>query len=173
MTPDELPNLPSQLGEGWRAIISVCRDKDSSPLSIEDSKIDSILTDLQYVTIPPIGNSGSFNGDDDVKRDYLVEFHGDYADEFDVYGFQLFKYDEWETKEKVIKELFRTAEALRENQYHDDVEVYFGTNEYMGFGSFDAWRGDVKVHKIHSSEAEVISRLFPKSNHTTLVHGVS
>jgi hypothetical protein len=83
-----------------------------------------------------------------MKRQYLVKFQADYADEFDVYGFTV----------------------MTENQYiqfRNDLEKvewpsenYFGTNEAIVFQSLKDYENAIEVIEIDEKEYQVLEKLF-------------
>ena len=74
---------------------------------------------------------------------YLVKYEFDYADEFDVYGFQILSDKEWEN----------IQEAIKRTTYPQ--EYYFGTNEEIIIDSADELLRGFKATKITDEEVEV------------------
>ena len=82
---------------------------------------------------------------------YLVKYEFDYADEFDVYGFQILSDKEWEN----------IQEAIKRTTYPQ--EYYFGTNEEIIIDSADELLRGFKATKITDEEVEVFKKFFGKS----------
>ena len=79
---------------------------------------------------------------------YLVKLEFDYADEFDVYGFQVLSDKEWQDMQ----------EAIKRTEYPQDF--YFGTNEEIIIESAEELLRGIKAFEITESEAEVLKKFF-------------
>ena len=77
----------------------------------------------------------------------LVKEYHDWADEFSTYGFAIYE------KEKFYEDL----KFLEEN-WREDTELYFGTNEAMEWESFEDLKRGLEVLEITEEEAEVFKK---------------
>lgn len=71
----------------------------------------------------------------------------DWADEFDIEGFEIMDEDQW----------VEYQEALTEAEY--PIEQYFGTNEFVEFESFEDLMRSISVKFISENEKEILTRL--------------
>ncbi len=108
----------------------------------------------------------------------LIVFTKNWADEFDVYGFEMVHMD----KDDAIL-------YLATNYYYDDIEedfdylespsnecilalmenkrpfsMYFGTNEEIEWDSFEDYLNDFKFIELTGEEAQAIARAFDRPN---------
>jgi len=80
----------------------------------------------------------------------LVKFQKDWADEFYVYGFQVFTDEAWDAFKSVIENA-------------PGFSLYFGTNEAWEWGDYepqDVLSSDIEVTEITDEEAAIIQKLF-------------
>jgi len=82
----------------------------------------------------------------------LLKFQKDYADEFDVYGFEVITEEKWEQ----YKQVFKHTEYPQ--------EYYFGTNEFVEFENEKDVLDNVVVIEITESQAELLRQLFGKTH---------
>lgn len=81
----------------------------------------------------------------------LIKYNDNYADEFDVEGFLILTDEEWENQLHISKLVFDTLGS---------VEIYFGTNEFIEYDSFDEWLNTFKVKDISDELAKEIIEIF-------------
>jgi hypothetical protein len=81
----------------------------------------------------------------------LVLFQSDYGDEFDACGFALIEKGTWEQSLQLAR--------LR-LQKEGRVEIYFGTNEFIGFETFEQYEQSFKVRQVSEVEVDSLKRLF-------------
>lgn len=80
---------------------------------------------------------------------YLVKFKKDWADEFNVYGFSIFKKDDWDNLHEKLK------------KYKDKcAEFSFGTNEGWDEETIGDFLKDITVVPISEMEKSIITKLF-------------
>ena len=84
----------------------------------------------------------------------LVKFNTDWADEMTIEGFEVFTDEEWQAYKDGVEA------AFKETDYH---EVYFGTNEFNGYGSAEEFLGEFTVTEITEEEAFTLGKLFKPS----------
>jgi len=83
----------------------------------------------------------------------LVKFEADYADEFDVYGFQIMDKDKWlKYKAKLM-------------DHEGTIEIYFGTNEAIVAESGEEFLYNYTVIGISGTESSHLEKLFPNGNY--------
>ena len=99
---------------------------------------------------------------------YLVTESGNYADEFDIEGFALFKAEsEDELKSSLWKSISENHEVEdRENEYEEGdkhlagpMEFYFGTNEAVTYNSKEEIFEELGVSEITEAEYNTIKCL--------------
>ncbi len=78
----------------------------------------------------------------------LIKFQKDWADEFDVYGFQVLSDKEWA----------ELQEAIDKIKY--PLELYFGTNEQLIFESSDETLRELKATFLNLGEYLVFKKHF-------------
>jgi len=85
---------------------------------------------------------------------YLVKFCKNYADEFDVYGFQIYTQAEWNRLEEVVENC----------KTFSFFEWYFGTNEYICFESPKQLLACLKKERVEifDEEIETLKKFFPE-----------
>ncbi|AEC53170.1 hypothetical protein SCRM01_224 [Synechococcus phage S-CRM01] len=84
----------------------------------------------------------------------LAKFQCDWADEHDVYGLKV--YDSREELEKV----FTYMTAYWEEYPGKEVELGFGTNEYLTFDSIKSFRECFTILDISNVEFETLKKFF-------------
>lgn len=82
----------------------------------------------------------------------LLKLSPNYADEFDVYGFDVMLKSEFDEMCADMKAAFELTE--------EEIEIYFGTNEMVYFSDLDDVLRDVDVVDITQEEAKVFDKLF-------------
>ncbi len=99
---------------------------------------------------------------------YLVTESGNYADEFDIEGFALFKAEsEQALKDNLWKSISSNHEVEeRENDYEEDdkhlawpMEFYFGTNEAITYNSKEEIFQELVISEITKSQYNIIKDL--------------
>jgi hypothetical protein len=83
-----------------------------------------------------------------MRKFVLIKQCIDYADEFDVYAFDVVPKDEWEANKKRILELTY------------ELEYYFGTNEELTFADGEDYLNQIVVSDISEEEAQTLDKLF-------------
>lgn len=81
----------------------------------------------------------------------LIKFNGDWADEFNLYGFSIMTAVAWDEIER---------ELTNADQSIEIEDVYFGTNEAMNWNCTADFLQDLEVISISEKEAEILKRLF-------------
>lgn len=81
----------------------------------------------------------------------LIKFSGNWADEFDLYGFSVMTDAGWNEVLNILKNADQSIEI---------EEVYFGTNEAMDWNCAADFLQDLEVISISEKEAEILKRLF-------------
>lgn len=99
---------------------------------------------------------GLFKGDN--MKNYIVKFDDNYADEFDMEGFRLFKAE----SEDAIKD------SLVDERVTFPCERYFGTNEAMDYDSKEQYFNAISIVEISEEEFNIISKYFPRGFGTFL-----
>ncbi len=89
---------------------------------------------------------------------YLAKFSSDYADEFDVYGFTIF--DTEDEFNKAVSEFYR---GYKEDFGTEDVEWYFGTNEFIYFPTEEDIKKAYTLIKISGEHADFLISQFGDS----------
>lgn len=79
---------------------------------------------------------------------YLIKFDKDWADEFNVYGFQIFEQVEWD---KLYKK-------LKKNK-NKEVSFNFGTNEGWDEEPIQSFLDDIEIIEITEDEKNIIEKL--------------
>lgn len=90
----------------------------------------------------------------------LIKFASNYADEFDVSGFQILTGDEWEElKQEALK--YFSDDSHRDSDYgRISFAWYFGTNEELQFDSYEDWLNCIEVIPLDKIQTEVLHELF-------------
>ena len=83
-----------------------------------------------------------------LNKNYLVIFDGNYADEFDVSGFDI-------KSGSTLSKIFDNLE-----NYDDRISIYFGTNEDLEFESGQELLDSLTITELSDSDKEVLKRLF-------------
>lgn len=78
-----------------------------------------------------------------MSRHLIVNFSGNYADEFDVSAYQIFTEEQWETFQTHIKNVT------------EHVELYFGTNEAIEYENGKQFLKDCSIHQKGISDDEI------------------
>ncbi len=76
----------------------------------------------------------------------LIKWSGNWADEFDTYGFIVCTQDQWDKLESLI------------NKIDGLVEIYFGTNEHWTFESPEELMSDIEVTEISSLDIAILQK---------------
>jgi len=114
-------------------------------------------------------------------RRLLITFDKNYADEFDVSGFDIWDEERWFNHLKNAEVFFAEREAKHDAQeearrigtsqpayfYKRDlnIERYFGTNEAVQFRNFNDYQESFSVKEISTEEEAVIRKFFPQNRH--------
>lgn len=86
-----------------------------------------------------------------MEEKLLIKFNSDWADEFDVSGFMVISFKDWQNHiTNVAKQFLSTSE----------IEVYFGTNESMTYESLLNYINKFTITPINSEEFLVLKKLF-------------
>lgn len=80
---------------------------------------------------------------------FLVKFKDNWADEFDVHGFEVMS----------GKEIEQLKEAILKVEY--PLEAYFGTNEGFTFDSAIEINQSLEIKELTKEEADIFNRFFP------------
>ena len=81
-------------------------------------------------------------------KKYLVQYNGNYADEFDVYFHSI-----------MTEEQLEEAKGLIQKVDWDEEEFYFGTNEYIDVSSSELLRNLNKAKEITDEQFKVLEDL--------------
>lgn len=89
----------------------------------------------------------------------MIKTSYNYADEFDVDGICTMKISKWNKLQEKVTEAFSKLPPVKPGRYRDDVvELYFGTNEAIGFNSAkQVLSADIK--EITMEEYDVLKKL--------------
>lgn len=82
----------------------------------------------------------------------LVKSVADYADEFDVFGFDVMTQEQFDKYDEDAKKYFETAT--------EDLECSFGSNEAVTFSSYTDWSNCLELISISDEEAAVFTKFF-------------
>lgn len=102
---------------------------------------------MGYPTAKPVKNWETMPDDTSI----LVKQHGNYADEFDYDGWQLWTVGDWR----------KYRDAVRSQSF--PRQEYFGTNEYVVFDTADDYLRDFTVYKLTKTERAVLEKYFGTS----------
>lgn len=83
----------------------------------------------------------------------LVFTEANYADEFDIYGFEIIDRKRWET-------FLEKAEEFLSGEESSSMELYFGTNESILFEDMRDVEDFFSIKEITEEEYAVIKKLF-------------
>lgn len=86
-----------------------------------------------------------------MQKQLLITLDRDWADEFNVEGFVVLPASEWEDHKRLAKEHF---------EKNGSVELYFGTNEFLEYSSYEEYVGEFEVTELTSDQFEVLKNLF-------------
>jgi len=89
---------------------------------------------------------------------YLIKFQSDYADEFDVYGFQIMNEKDYKRFQNTLKE-YEKYLNINENS----LEYYFGTNESITWESFDDLIKSITISGISAEKTDFLIEQFGDS----------
>lgn len=95
-----------------------------------------------------------------MSKFYLVRFTEDYADEFDVSGMKIFTEEEYVSfidNQKYAKDLERKGEIVTGE--FEEIELYFGTNEWLSFETVDEIIKALDVREITEQEFNTLKNL--------------
>lgn len=85
----------------------------------------------------------------------LIRFKGNWADEMDLFGFEVMEEEVWEAHLKRIRQFLEDG-----GPYERSV----GTNEYIDYPNYEAYNRHFTVIKLTDAEMEVIEKCFPPYN---------
>jgi hypothetical protein len=83
------------------------------------------------------------------EKFYLVKYEDNWADEFDIYGFEIFNQRQFDFLNVVINDIRKVG----------DFEYYFGTNEYIDYTSVQGVRNALEFKEISKEEFETLKKL--------------
>ena len=89
----------------------------------------------------------------------LVLCNSNYADEFDIQGFALYKNDVWKEYLKEVKTKVFNVDRDSTDESGPHV-ASLGTNEQIGFEDFDSYKESFKTITVTSEEAKRLGTLF-------------
>ena len=97
----------------------------------------------------------------------LIKYDSNYADEFDISGFRVMTEDKWEVIKANAKKAFDTRDPIdelekqyRPNTQFKELEIYFGTNEFMVYEEYEDWLGDFTTTTLKEREVEMLKKHF-------------
>lgn len=107
------------------------------------------------------------------EKQLLLEYHQNYADEFDVDGFLVLSESEWAKHKELAARVFGPKEAAEKaaakaakdsgTYYYSrgaEVEVGFGTNEAVTYGSLEDYLSSFEVRELTPEQYKVLDDLF-------------
>ena len=94
-----------------------------------------------------------------MAKYYLMQFESDYCDEFEVQGFSLITLDQYKMYQFVVD---------HQDEYIDDFDISFGSNEELYFEDLSDFLDYVTVHEISTNDYRSINAYF--GNNYGLVH---
>jgi hypothetical protein len=86
----------------------------------------------------------------------LVKFEANYADEFDIYGFDIMEKSEWEDHLTWVNNITEETDG----EYQWPIEEFFGTNEAILFYDYNEYVSCFTVVDITEEEVETIDKFF-------------
>lgn len=86
-----------------------------------------------------------------MHQHLLISIDRDWADEFNVEGFIVMTDSEWEDHKQLAQKLFEEKGS---------VELYFGTNEFLDYSSYDEYVGAFEVTELSTEQLDVLKSLF-------------
>ena len=95
-----------------------------------------------------------------MEKYFLVTYEEDYADEFYVYGMKIFtkaEYISFLNNQRYARHLERIGEI--ETGDWKQIELYFGTNEWLSFDSVDEIIRALNVREITEQEYKTLKNL--------------
>lgn len=95
-----------------------------------------------------------------MSKYFLVSYEEDYADEFDVSGMKIFtkaEYIAFKNNQRYARHLERNGE-IATGAWHE-IELCFGTNEWLSFGSVDEIIRALDVREITEQEYNTLKNL--------------
>ncbi len=81
----------------------------------------------------------------------LLRYSNNYADEFDVDGFIVMSESAWEEHKAMAAKIFEEKA---------EVEVYFGTNEWISYYDLEEYVDSFKVTELTDTQFQVLKELF-------------
>jgi hypothetical protein len=84
----------------------------------------------------------------------LAKFQCDWADEHDVYGFMIYN------SREELEKIFTYMTAYWETYPNKEIELSFGTNEYLGFDSIEGLRECFTVLDVTDEELQTLKKFF-------------
>jgi len=82
----------------------------------------------------------------------LISASVDYADEFDCDFFAVWQKADWDQHTKRVANAFQSVS--------EEIEIYFGTNEFLGVTTYAEWKGNFTTKSISEDDAHLLQRLF-------------
>ena len=95
-----------------------------------------------------------------MSKYFLVSYKEDYADEFYVYGMKIFtkaEYISFLNNQRYAKDLERKGE-IKTGEW-DEIELYFGTNEWLSFETVDEIIRAFDIREITEQEFNTLKNL--------------
>jgi len=86
-----------------------------------------------------------------MQKQLLITLNRDWADEFNVEGLVVMSASEWEAHQQLAKKHF---------EENGNAEIYFGTNEFLEYSSYDEYVGEFKVTELTPEQFDVLKTLF-------------
>ena len=95
-----------------------------------------------------------------MEKYFLVTYEADYADEFEVKGMKIFtkaEYITFKNNQRYARHLERIGEI--ETGDWEQIELYFGTNEWLSFDNVDEIIRALNVREITEQEYNTLKNL--------------
>lgn len=86
-------------------------------------------------------------------KSYLVVWNDDWADEFNIFGYEILS-------EARIQRFIKAIESMSEEELNEEEEFYFGTNEYIYYTYKDMLEKLQEATLLTDSEYNTIIKLF-------------
>jgi hypothetical protein len=86
-----------------------------------------------------------------MEQHLLITLNRDWADEFNVEGMVVLSASEWEAHKKLAQDYFEEKGS---------AEVYFGTNEFLEYSSYNEYIKEFKITELNKKQFDVLKELF-------------
>ena len=94
-----------------------------------------------------------------MGKHYLLQFRGDYADEFDAYGSVIIDEDQYKYLYSVVNQAAKTGDYSKlDEDYTSDVYVGLGTNEDICYDTIADLMDQVKCTELTEDEYNVLMK---------------